>query len=80
MTKTAAMNNDLLKTLLQEFRVLFEPVVAAAESDLSRRLLFEDTGWNLEAISDLPFDELTASLKQFVVVYERLVSGPKRVE
>ena len=48
------MKANSYTALAQEIQLLFEPVVAALESDLSRATLFREIGWDLEAIASFP--------------------------
>ena len=65
------MNENLQETLLREFRLLLLPLAAATEPDIRGRLLFEVTGWDLEAGSD---PAIVDRLVPLIDAYERLDS------
>jgi hypothetical protein len=66
------VSNSVYQVVLEQISFLLEPIVAAAESELSRRQLFESLGWDLEAIAGLSLEELTDRLASLAEGYENL--------
>jgi hypothetical protein len=67
------VSNNFQETLLREIGSQLQPLVAAARSDLRRRQIFANIGWDLEAITGLPIDELSDTLTQFVNAYDAVI-------
>lgn len=69
------MESNFQQTLLQELKVLLAPIRAAAESELSRRQLFIDLGWNTEGNPGFPAVQLVERLSELVNGYEQLAAA-----
>ena len=63
------MSENLQEIFLREIRLLLLPLAVATESDFRGELLFDVTGWNLEAGSDPVSND---SLVEFINAYKRL--------
>jgi len=53
------MARDVQSVLLEELSQLLGPLIAAAESDTMRRLLFQRIGWDLENSPGFPLAQFT---------------------
>ena len=63
------MSENLQEIFLREIRRLLLPLAVATENDFRGQLLFDLTGWNLEAGSDPAIDQ---RLVEFIDAYESL--------
>ena len=70
---------NLQTELFEEIGLILEPLIAASQSELSRNLLFQDIGLDLDVSSDLSIDELINWLMQLADNYknlERVIENP----
>ena len=66
---------NALRAVLEEVRVLLDPVIMAAQGPQGRRLLLGMLGWDLDAITGLPIEEIDDALSGIPGLVEALTDG-----
>jgi hypothetical protein len=66
------MSKNFQERLLKEVSLLFQPLLAAAESEEACARLFGSLGWDLESIPRFPIIELQNRLNELVASYAQL--------
>jgi hypothetical protein len=66
---------NALEIVLQQVENLLEPVIAAAEGPAQRDLLFLDLGWDINALTGLPMQQLDTALSSLPPLIDGLTNG-----
>ena len=66
---------NALKAVLDEVELLLEPLIAAADGPRSRRLLFQQLGWDIDAITGLPLTDVDAALSALPPLIDVLLNA-----
>jgi hypothetical protein len=62
------------ETIVQEIRKFIEPIELATQSERGRKQLFAELGWDIDALTGLPINDLVAAFDAIVTATDRLLA------